>query len=237
MVFDNEKIFEIIKLYNEIVGTIDKKAKSSSKRAYGGIVRAEKGKMVERIGKRIIEIAWSDVLSQSLERINFINSKFKIPIKDDYIAKLKDDELKEYILKNKKDYFYEYKPDITLSIDNQIVMFVECKSYTENAMFKRILVDFYLLKTLYPEAKFVLLQLESQLGGDYSKLKEKVWGSPQTHTLLSYFDVDIEIITLLEGERKVDKPIHKKEHFKPLKEESLKRSIETIAKKLKTWAK
>lgn len=237
LMLHNKKISEIIKLYNESVGKIDERAKLGSGRAYGGIVRAEKGKLVEEIGRKLIKMAWSDILSQDSKRIEFIRSKFKIPIKDDYIDKLKDDELKEYIRKNKKDYFYEYKPDITVSIDNEIAMFVECKSYTENAMFKRILVDFHLLKTLHPKAKFVLLQLESQLGGDYSKLKEKIWGSPQTHTLLSYFDVDIQIITLLEGERKVDKPIHKKEHFKPLKQESLKRAVETIAKILKVWAK
>jgi hypothetical protein len=93
-------------------------------------------------------------------------------------------------------------------VDDQFKLAVECKAYTENAMLKRILVDFTLLKQVYPNLKFILLQLESQLGGDYSSGKIIKYGSPSTHTLLSYFDIDLNIITLLEGERKVDQPIH-----------------------------
>jgi hypothetical protein len=104
-------------------------------------------------------------------------------------------------------------------------MGVECKAYTENAMFKRILVDFTLLKTTYPNLDCVLLELESQLGGDYSELKDITYGSPSTHTLLSYFDIQLNIVTLLEGERKVDRPIHKPEFYKPLKKESLERAV------------
>lgn len=231
-----QKIDGIIKRYDRVIKGVDKKAKLSEKRAYGGVLRAEKGRLVEEITKKLIKIAWEDILNQSSKNLQFISQKFQIPIKNEYIERLNDEELKRYILENKKDYFYEYKPDIVVSISDNIVMFVECKSYTENAMFKRILVDFHLLKTLYPKADFVLVQLESQLGGDYSELKEKVFGSPQTHTLLSYFDVDIEIITLLKGERQVDKPIHKREYFKPLTRESLERAIKIIARKLRKWA-
>ena len=81
-------------------------------------------------------------------------------------------------------------------------------------MLKRILVDFTLLKQVFPRISFVLFQLESQLGGDYSTAIP-IFGSPSTHTLLSYFDIDLHIITLLEGERQVDKPIHKMEYRKP----------------------
>jgi len=76
------------------------------------------------------------------------------------------------------------------------------------------LKEFWLI---YPNVKFVLFQLESQLGGDYSEIYKKVKvGSPSVHTLLSYFDIDLNIITLLRGERKVDEPIHKEKFFKPL---------------------
>jgi hypothetical protein len=43
--------------------------------------------------------------------------------------------------------------------------------------------------------------------------------------LLSYFDIQLNIITLLEGERKVDRPIHKPEFYKPLKKENLKKAV------------
>ena len=96
-------------------------------------------------------------------------------------------------------------------------------------MLKRVLVDFTLLKTKYPNISFVLFQLESQLGGDYSELKERPMGSKSTHTLLSYFDIPLEIITLLKGERDINRPIHKKEFFKPLTKESLKIAINKIS--------
>ncbi|MBI4648443.1 MAG: hypothetical protein HY738_18135 [Bacteroidia bacterium] len=91
---------------------------------------------------------------------------------------------------------------------------------------KRILVDFTLFKQVFPNLKCVLLQLESQLGRDYSSPnKEIIFSSHSTHTLLSHFDVDLHILTVLEGERKVDKPIHKKQFYKKLKKENLLKTI------------
>ena len=69
--------------------------------------------------------------------------------------------------------------------------------------------------------------MESQLGGDYCRPDKNITlGSHSTHTLMSYFDVDLAIITLIEGERKVDKAIHKKEFFKELKPDNLLKAIE-----------
>ncbi|HOM05359.1 MAG TPA: restriction endonuclease, partial [Candidatus Kapabacteria bacterium] len=127
------------------------------------------------------------------------------------------------------DYYYGLKTDVHVSIDNKLVMGIECKAYTENAMLKRILVDFTLFKNVIPNIKCVLLQLESQLTGDYSQPRNKItYGSHSTHTLLSYFDIDLNIITLLEGERKVDKPIHNSQYYKELKKEILENGIEVI---------
>ena len=102
-------------------------------------------------------------------------------------------------------------------------MGVECKSYAENAMLKRILVDFRLLKTLHPNLVCCLLQLESMLTGSYSQpTAAPQLASPRTHTLMSYFpEAELHIITLLEGERRVKKPIHKPEFFKPMLAENL----------------
>lgn len=138
--------------------------------------------------------------------------------------------IREFIEQNINKFYYPYKPDITVSIDGSIMMAMECKSYTENAMLKRVLVDFTLLKSLYQGTKFFLLQLESQLRGDYSQLKAISFGSPLTHTLLSYFDIDLHILTLLRGERKIDKPIHNPEFFKPLKRKSLEKAIGLICR-------
>jgi hypothetical protein len=107
-------------------------------------------------------------------------------------------------------------------------MGIECKAYAENAMIKRILFDFHLLKTLYPNISCYLFQLESQLGGDYSKLPDIVYGATSTHSIMSYFeDVNLNIFTFLEGERNINKPIHK--NFKQLKKETIEIAIEMLS--------
>ncbi|MGC8651584.1 MAG: restriction endonuclease, partial [Minisyncoccia bacterium] len=98
--------------------------------------------------------------------------------------------------------------DVHVHVDGKFKIAMECKAYTK-CILKRILVDFTLFKQVCPGLVFVLFQLESQLGGDYSTANHVKYGSPSTHTLLSYFDIDLNIITLLEGERKVYKPINK----------------------------
>lgn len=229
-----DEVEEIILAYNKVVLNINAEAKEAKNgRTYGGIVRAGKGRLVEAIGRSLIQISWKR-LKQDPSRLNILRKQFKIPIKMEYIESLRDEGIKEYIKQNINQYYYAYTPDIIVSIDDEIVLVMECKAYTENAMLKRILVDFTLLKSLYPTIKFILLQLESQLGGNYSELKSKTLGSPSTHTLLSYFDIKLDIITLLKGERKVDQPIHKPEFFKPLTRESLENAITIISTILKS---
>jgi hypothetical protein len=228
-----DKVDQIIDIYNKVIKGVETEALSSQKRAYGGIIRAEKGKLVEEISRLIVEASW-EKLKQDKKRLSFPKKRFKIPIKRSYLKKL-DPEIRDYIEQNIKDFYYSYKPDIAVFIDNNFSTAIECKAYTENAMLKRILVDFWLLKQLYPKINFVLIQLESQLGSDYSKLPYKPLGSPSTHTLLSYFDVDLKIITLLQGERDINKPIHKPEFFKPLTRESLNAAIKIMAGILKQW--
>jgi len=230
-----DEIQEIIAAYEKLVLGIEKEALDSTDgRAYGGIIRAGKGKLVEGIAKQIIRLTWKK-LGQPEYRLNIAGATIPIHIKEEYIEKLKHEEVKEYIKKNINKYFYRYKPDIMVSIDSKPVITVECKAYTENAMLKRILVDSTLVKHNYPDMVFVLFQLESQLGGDFSNLNKISFGSPSTHTLLSYFDIDLNIITLLKGERKVDRPIHKKEFYKPLTRESLENAVDVISEILKDY--
>ena len=224
---DGRELQEIINAYETLVKGIDKKAADNQERAYGGIVRSGKGKMLESIAKVLVKLAWRDSGKEE-DRLKIIGTKILIPIQEEYIEKIEDEEVRKHIEKNVKDYVYPYKPDVLVVIDDKPVLEIECKTYTENAMLKRILVDCTLLKERYPDMKFILLQLESQLGGDYSELKKNPLGSTSTHTLLSHFDVELDIITLLKGERFVDRPIHKREFFKPLTKESLKIAIEEI---------
>jgi len=215
-----KSIAELIKTYSLLVQGIERKATDAENRAYGGVIRAGKGILVEGIAKRLVDIAWRD-LNRKPEKLSLARASVKIPLKKDYLAKIKNPDVSDYIKKNISKYYYSLKTDIHVSINGKFALAIECKAYAENAMLKRILVDFTLLKQVYPDLSFVLFQLESQLGGDYSKTGKIHYGSAPTHTLLSYFDIDLHIITLLEGERKVDRPIHKNDYYKELKAESL----------------
>ena len=231
----DEEIDEIIYAYNELVGKIDLQAKDrEGGRAYGGIVRAGKGKLVENIAHHLTEIAWT-LLGGSQFDLRIKKERIRIPLNKTYLKNL-NSEVKSQILKNISDYTYPTSVDWHIYIKNRFEIGLECKSYTENAMLKRILVDFSLLKHKYPNLRCLLIQLESQLGGDYSKIfREVKIGSCSTHTLLSFFDVDLRIITILEGERKVDKPIHKSQFFKPLKKKSLLKAVNVLKEALKVY--
>ncbi|MBI4711733.1 MAG: restriction endonuclease [Planctomycetes bacterium] len=217
----------LINAYEFLVKGIDSKAKDSEDRAYGGIIRAGKGMLVESLGKSLVEIAWAE-LGNRPKRLSTEKQTVKIPLNEMYLNRIKSPEVKKYIKDNIKDFYYTLKTDIHVYVDGKFKMAMECKAYTENAMLKRILVDFTLFKQVYPDLSFVLLQLESQLGGDYSSTNSIKYGSPSTHTLLSYFDIDLNILTLLEGERKVDKPIHKPEYYKSLRAKSILTALEVI---------
>lgn len=228
-------IDEIIKAYEILVKGIEAEANEDDDRAYGGIIRAGKGRLVENIAKNMVAIAWKNI-SGDLDRLSLSRQTFKVPINQSYVNKLKHKEVRDYILANISEYYYGLKTDVHVSIDGRMVMGIECKAYTENAMLKRIMVDFTLLKNVVPDINCVLLQLESQLTGDYSSpAKEIIYGSHSSHTIMSYFDVDLNIITLLEGERKVDEPIHRQEHYKSLKKDVLEIGINTISQILKQY--
>ena len=233
MRFDlTKKIDELITTYENVVKVVDKNANEDEDRAYGGIVRSVKGKLQEHITEEIIKIAWESVGGTD-DRITINSKKQRIPIQRNYVLQLDDNEVKQYILSNLSDYYYGLSVDKQVFIDNKFVIGIECKAYTENAMIKRILVDFSLLKTVYSKISCYLFQLESQLGGDYSELKEVTFGSKSTHTLMSYFpEVKLKIFTFLKGERKVNEPIHQPKYFKPLEKKQIEKAISILANDL-----
>src|SRR3989338_10821258 len=223
------KIDELITTYNSVVKVVDKNANEEEDRAYGGVVRSVKGKLQEHITEETINIAWQSIGGKN-SRITINSGKQRIPIQKEYVGQIEDDEVKKYILSNISDYYYALSVDKQVIIDGKFAIGIECKAYTENAMIKRILVDFSLLKTVFPDIICYLFQLESQLGGDYCDLNEVTFGSKSTHTLMSYFpEVKLKIFTFLEGEKKVDKPIHKQEYFKPLEKMQVEKAISLLA--------
>ncbi|HOJ12770.1 MAG TPA: hypothetical protein PK733_19570 [Clostridiales bacterium] len=225
----------IIAAYNALVKGIDEAALDNRDRAYGGIIRAGKGKLVESIARQLVRSAWCTVLNQPGSRLTMDKTKFRIRLKDDYINRMKEPYVKNYLVKNKSTIAYKFGTDVHVYIDGRLVIPIECKAYTENAMMKRILFDAALMQEAKGINKYYLLQLESQLGGDYCELNDITYGSPSTHTLISYFDVDLKIITLLKGERKVDQPIHKPEYYKPLTLQRLEWAANMLAADLKQF--
>lgn len=174
-----------------------------------GAVRYTKGKIVEDITKDIIRIAWSKI-SPDETRIRMDKKKVIIKTNDEV---------------------YKLSQDIHVYIDDVFRISVECKSYTEVAMYKRILVDTSLLKEAVPTINaFFIVQLENFLGGDYGK-KVDAKGSESVITLdRLYQQIRMNVITLLDGDRDIKRPLHNPEYFKPLGEERLHHAIEQFRK-------
>ena len=188
-----------------------------------GQIRGAKGALGENMVDAIVSLAWHKIGGET-NRFDIRKQTRKITINEDYIQNLRPDVIRNHIQKNKGKYIYKIELDRAVEIDNTLVLGIECKSYIDNAMFKRTLKDFELVvKLLYPELLFCIFQLENGLGGDYGKVsKSEHLGSESTHTLLSHTPtVHLEIITLLDGNRKSNREIHKPQHFKELPEENV----------------
>ena len=230
-----QTIDDIITTYNSLTANIDTVVNDSD-RAQGGIERSIKGATVESFARSLVTIAWLE-LGGNMQDIRLTKGSVKVALQPSYLDKIQDDDVKKHIQNNLQNYTYSFRIDVPVYIKDELVMAIECKAYAENAMLKRILFDGSLIKRASPNTEIVLLQLESQLGGDYSDIfKEKIYGSTSTHTLMSYFDYKLHILTLLEGERKVDKPIHKKEFYKPLKQKSLENVVAFFKAHLRAYA-
>jgi hypothetical protein len=226
------RLDDLIEKYKHTTEVMEHDAAKSVKedgRAYGGFVRAAKGKLQEYISNELVHIAWNVELAEDPKRLSVNSDKIRIPIKPEYIQTIRNRAIKDYILSNIPRYYYGLSVDKHVFIDGKMILGIECKAFTENAMIKRILVDFHLLKTKFPNLLCYLFQLESQLGGDYSSEIKNPKGSYPTHTLMSYFpNLDLRVITLLPGERKVDQPINKAKHFKVLTIDRLEVAVESL---------
>ena len=198
-----------------------------------GEIRSAKGRLVETLAKGICSIAWEEAGGHPDDLSFQDRRRYGIPIQPEYIETVPP-EVNRHILENEDEYFYDAQVDVHMYIRKEFVMSVECKSYSENAMLKRILVDFRLLKSLYPDIVCCLLQLENMLGGDYSQpLASPQLGSPRSHVLMSHFpEVSLNVMTLLERDRKIKEPIHDPAYFKELKPESLDHAINRFSQLL-----
>ena len=183
-----------------------------------GETRGAKGVLVENIVDAIVRLAWHEIDGEAY-RFDIRRQTGEIAIEENYVKNLASEYVRNHIQQNKDRYIYKIELDRAVEIDDELVLGIECKSYIENAMLKRTLKDFELIaKRLYPELIFCVFQLENSLGGDYGEAsKPEQLGSESTHTLLSHTpEVLLEIITLLDGDRKSNREIHKRQYFKEL---------------------
>ena len=230
-------IHDLIDLYNSVVGGVDEEARASD-RAYGGVLRAKKGKLVEVMARRIVELAWRGVGGHQ-EQLSFDDVKtFRISVGHEYVLSLPE-PVRKYVEDRFNMYHYNVRVDTPVFVNGKLIMGIECKSYTENAMLKRIMIDFRMLKSSYPDLVCCLLQLESQLGGDYGDpLANPQMGSPSSHTVMSFFpEIDLNVVTMLRGERKVDRPIHKPGFLKVLRPQDMEWVVARFARLLEPFAR
>ena len=188
-----------------------------------GQIRGTKGILVESMADAILHLAWHEIGGEA-SRFNIQRQTGEIAIEEDYVKNLTAESVRNHIQRNKGRYIYKIELDKAVQIDDELVLGIECKSYIENAMLKRTLKDFELIaKLLYPKLIFCVFQLENSLGGDYGEAsKREHLGSESTHTLLSHTPtVHLEIITLLNGDRKSNREIHKSQYFKELPVENV----------------
>jgi len=90
----SKDIQSLINAYEFLVKGIDTRAKESEDRAYGEIIRAGKGMLVESLAKSLIEIAWKE-LGKKLNRLSLDKEIVKIPLKKEYINRIKNPEVKK----------------------------------------------------------------------------------------------------------------------------------------------
>jgi len=182
---------------DRLINYYDSKIAEMQSITYGGTLRSLKGTFVETLCENMVVEVWRN-LGGKTGRIYVDRRRYPIT----------DGAGNEYRVSQDKQVY----------VDGQFILSIECKAYAEVAMYKRILVDSFLLQSEFPNLKFCLFQLESMLGGDYATDPKHSKGSPSVRVLDYFFsDVDIEILTLLDGERDIQRPIHKKEFYKPMK--------------------
>ena len=190
---------EIVRKFNLAL----EKCRELENKGEKGQIRTTKGQSVENLATDLITLAYSKK-GYDIEKLNFSSKKIPISIEEEFYEKLPD-YAKKYLKDKKKQ--YNLKVDLHLFYDEKFICGVECKSYTENAMLKRILFDFVLLKNRHESIRTILFQLENFLGGeDLSSNKPKF--SPSTYAILSRVpNINLNIITVFKKDRNINQRI------------------------------
>jgi hypothetical protein len=114
------RLDDLIETYHRTTEVMEHGAAKAVKedgRAYGGFVRAAKGKLQEYISNDLIHIAWNVELAKDPKRLSVNSNKIRIPIKVEYVKTIRNREVKDYILSNIQRYHYGLSVDKHVFID------------------------------------------------------------------------------------------------------------------------
>lgn len=188
----------------------------------GGRLRAAMGAFTENFTRDLITLAWDKAGEPGAPKFIKTKPTVRIDTSGSYFLRLPS-AVQKHIKNNIDKCVYRLQVDVQVEYEDRVILGVECKAYSENAMLKRIMVDASIFGKSNPGAGSCLFQLESQLGGDYSN--GSFLGSCPSHAIMSLFpDTQLDIITLLPGERKIDRPITS--NPKPLDADRLEGAID-----------
>lgn len=226
-----KEVSRIKSYYTRRMKTIQTEAMAAAQRDtrknVSGQIRSLKGKLVEELAGEILKSACKE-LGIDMSRVR-IERKFHVETgisNPNYIGTL-EPEVAEHVAANIADMVVDLEVDMVLLVDGKLVLGVECKSFTEKTMFGRAVKDAAILYKYHPNKKYIVLQLENALGGDYAHNKEVCLGSVPAHVAMSdHPEIEIEVCTLLDGYRNSNRPIHREKFYKEISTYKLNRTLD-----------
>ena len=223
---NKEKIKKLKHEIDKILSGIEDKVskiKSKTSRKSGGIKRQIKGNITEKIYSKIINFAIKEtkIKCKLINRYSELPIELKSPEKLKTMKKYEEDNNLKFTNEEKlKGYFHIY--DAYIIYKNKIIMVIEYKSYLENAMLKRCLVDATLTQLTDRKIKYCLCMLETQV----RQINRDI--GYNSHSLKSFFyehfETNIDMLLLLDESRKINKDIGEKVNLKEVNYEKLEKA-------------
>jgi len=204
----------------------------------GGMIRSGKETVVVELAKRIITEAVKETPGLTVSKLEFEErKKVDIPFSNCDYFNVVSETIGNNIIDNLEEHSITIEIDLAVFYAGTLVLAIELKAFTDLTMFRRLAFDFHTLKRVYPTVKYVLIQLENSLGGDYAQDVPEHLGSPGVHSVLAEVNLPMTIITLLNGKRSSQKAIHMPGCFKGLNKIKFRNAVNTISTLLVTQTK
>mgnify|MGYP001237056295 CR=1 FL=1 len=219
----NSDGLELKELKDELDQTLSGNIQSS-----GGKKRAAKANLTKDVFSKIINYC----IKETSSNYKLINKESELPteikkrlpkllVSEEY-KKHKKVEFKQHQI-NEKGVDY----DAFIIEKDELKMLIEYKSYTETSMLRRVLFDAWIAKDYGLEAKYCLCMLETSMGfKKRGEKKSELDLSYQSHAfrdfMIKHHDVDIDILILLDGQRKSQEDIAEEKYRKKIPIEKLK---------------